>query len=172
MGLYSITGTVSAIGQSSFDNELHLYAYVVVTDQTGRRHMIDKVAVGNDVGSYLTIGLYGEFFFDSFFGNRSKLRCQLWGVKADAGSVIDRTNLRTMVTASNLIQGIFLLPFFGIGLFSLLRGLFQLFDAVTGRVDRQRFFNDPNDQTAPQALPGVSKFSMSLAPHIRASSQQ
>ena len=171
MGLYSITGTVSAIGQSNFDNDLYIYAYIAVTDQSGRRHMIDKVAVGNDVGSYLTPGLHGEFFFDSFFGNRSKIRCQLWGIKADAGSVIDRSNLRSVVTASNLLQGLLLLPLAGIGLISLVPGLFQLFDAVTGRVNRSRFFNDPNDQVAPTTLPGASKFSMSLAPHVRASSQ-
>jgi hypothetical protein len=52
-----------------------------------------------------------------------------------------------------------------------LPGLSQLFDAVSGRVDRQRFFNDPHGQTVPPPLSGTSKFSMSLAPHVRASSQ-
>jgi hypothetical protein len=62
MGLYAISGTISATGQYTFDNDIHVYACVEITDSSGARRMIDKVAVCNDANVHLAKGLSGEFF--------------------------------------------------------------------------------------------------------------
>ena len=36
MNLYEVKGTVTALGQNIFDNNVHVYAYVEVTDVDGR----------------------------------------------------------------------------------------------------------------------------------------
>jgi hypothetical protein len=53
MGLLNITGTVTAHGQSQFDNHLTIYAYLEITESSGRRIQIDRVAVCNDTAALL-----------------------------------------------------------------------------------------------------------------------
>ncbi len=37
MSLFSISGSVTAIGQSIFNNDLSIYAYIELTEVSGRR---------------------------------------------------------------------------------------------------------------------------------------
>lgn len=51
MNLFEVEGTLSALGQSTFNNDVTIYAYATITDAAGRRTMIEKVAVCNDIGA-------------------------------------------------------------------------------------------------------------------------
>ena len=59
MNLFEVEGTVTALGQNVFDNNVMIYAYIALTDTAGRRTMIEKVAVCNDIGSVLAVGQSG-----------------------------------------------------------------------------------------------------------------
>lgn len=144
MSLFQITGTLTAVGQSEFDDVTTLYAYLEITDEAGRRVTIEKVAVCNDVAPHLRIGGSGEFFVDRMSLN-SGIRCQLWGVKADGVAVVDRRDLRKRIAALRLIWGLVLTPFGGVGLLLLVPALWRL--ATLGSVDRNRMFygTDPDE---------------------------
>lgn len=140
MGLLSIKGTVTAIGQSQFDNNMAVYAYLEITEANGRRVMIDKVAVCNDTASVLQLGCVGEFYFDRMFIYGRRFFCQLWGIKGDDTVVIDRHHLRKMVAAHHVFVGLLMLPVGGFGLFWLLPALFSGLTMLSGRVNRRRMF--------------------------------
>ena len=148
MSLFNIRGTVTAVGQSQFDNNLTIFAYLEVTEMSGRRILIDKVAVCNDTSSLLQLGGTGEFFFDKMFIYGRKFHCQLWGIKADNMAVLDRNDLRKMVMAHHILYGLFLLPFFGVGLFCLLPALASLMTTLSGGVNRSRCFYGSNPSEA------------------------
>jgi hypothetical protein len=79
MGLLNLKGTITALGQSEFDNHTTIYAYLEITEASGRRILIDKVAVANDTAALLAMGSVGEFFFDQMFVYGRRYHCQLWG---------------------------------------------------------------------------------------------
>jgi len=56
MSLFSIKGAVTAIGQSQFNNAITIYAYLEITEPSGRRVKIDQVAVCNDVAAAFRLG--------------------------------------------------------------------------------------------------------------------
>lgn len=108
MGIFTITGTVVAIGQSMFDNRDTLYAFVEIVEPNGRRVLVQNVAVGNEVLAALNLGSKGEFFFDKILVvDGPGFVSQLWGVKAHEGLVaFDNANLRIHVVFKNLIVGL------------------------------------------------------------------
>lgn len=59
MNLFELEGTVTALGQCVFDNTGMIYAYITITDASGQRTMIEKVAVGNDIGAVLALDRAG-----------------------------------------------------------------------------------------------------------------
>ena len=113
MSLFSIKGTVTAIGQSQFDNALTIYAYLEITEASGRRVSIDKVAVCNDVAASLRLGQSSEFFVDRIFCYSQTCRCQLWGIKADGIATFDSIDIRKRVSFWQLVLGIMLTPVLG-----------------------------------------------------------
>lgn len=137
-------GTVTALGQSQFDNVVTIYAYIEITEASGRRIQIDKVAVANDAGTLLAMGSVGEFFFDKMFVYGRRYHYQLWGIKAENMVVMDRVDARKMVTIHHIIFGTLLLPIGGLGVFWLLPGLGHLVTMLSGRVHRDRFFFGSN----------------------------
>jgi hypothetical protein len=144
MGLFSISGTVSGIGQSIFNNDIAIYAYIEITEASGRRISVEKVAACNDAGAQLQLDVTGEFFFDKMLVFDTRFRCQLWGVKSDSAAVFDRRNLRTLFIGHNLIAGVVLLPLAGLGLLWLVPGLASLCAVVSGEVDRKALFYGSN----------------------------
>jgi len=144
MGLFSISGTVTAIGQSLFNNDIAVYAYIEITEASGRRVSVEKVAVFNDAASGLQLGGTGEFFFDKMTFFDARFRCQLWGVKSDATAVFDRRDLRKRFIGRSLVAGVVLLPVVGIGLLWLLPGVANLCAVLSGGVDRKRLFYGSN----------------------------
>jgi hypothetical protein len=90
MGLFAINGTITAIGQSQFTSELTVYAYIEITEASGRRVTVERVAACNEADAALQLGLSGEFFFDKIFLFWRTYRCQLWGVQSDGLTVFDR----------------------------------------------------------------------------------
>ncbi|MEA2913403.1 MAG: hypothetical protein QOJ15_5484, partial [Bradyrhizobium sp.] len=44
MSLFLVSGTVTAIGQSAFTNDLTIFAFPEVAEVSGRRVLIEKVA--------------------------------------------------------------------------------------------------------------------------------
>jgi hypothetical protein len=135
MSMFQIKGTVSAIGQSEFDNVVTLYAYLEITEGSGRRISIEKVAVCSDVAARLKLGVFGEFFVDRI-SRHSGIRCQLWGIKADGVAVLDSRDLRKRIAALQLIWGLVLTPFAGVGLLLVVPALFRL----AASEDRSRMF--------------------------------
>lgn len=148
MNLFEVEGTVTALGQCVFDNTGMIYAYITITDASGQRTMIEKVAVGNDIGAVLAIGQSGRFYVDRLFSGNNTYRCQLWGLKADGHAVIDRRDLRTTVAWWNIGYGILTVPVFGIGLLLIFSGIRLL----AGDTDRQKLFRG-GDNAFPTPLP-------------------
>lgn len=144
MGLFSISGTVTAVGQSVFNNDIAIYAYIEITEASGRRVSVEKVAVCNDAASELQLGGAGEFFFDKIAVFDARFRCQLWGAKTDTAAVFDRRDIRKVFIGHNLLAGIVLLPLFGLGLLWLVPGLASLFVVLSGEVDRKKLFYGSN----------------------------
>jgi hypothetical protein len=137
MTLFQINGTVTAIGQSEFDNVVTLYAYLEITEASGSRIAIEKVAVCSDVAARLRIGVSGEFFVDRM-SRHSGIRCQLWGIKTDGVAVLDSRDLRKRIAGLQLIWGLVLMPLAGIGLLLVVPALIRL--AASGSEDRRRMF--------------------------------
>ncbi|CEG09233.1 MAG: hypothetical protein J0G33_05555 [Afipia felis] len=144
MGLFNIAGTVTALGQSQFDNIHTVYAYIEITEPSGRRVQIDKVAVCNDTAALLAMETSGEFFFDKMFVYGRRYHCQLWGIKSDNMAVMDRTNVRIMVMWHHIILGLLLMPIGFLGSFWLFPGLGHLITILSGRVNRQERFYGSN----------------------------
>jgi hypothetical protein len=59
--LFAVKGSVTNLGQSEFNNDVENFAYVEITEPSGRRVMIEKVVVANDVGAIFAMGVTGEF---------------------------------------------------------------------------------------------------------------
>jgi hypothetical protein len=142
MSLFSISGTITAIGQSAFSNDLTIFAYLEITEASGRRVSVEKVAVCNDVVARLELGITGEFFVDRIFRFSQTFRCQLFGVKASGTTVLDRRDLRKRTIVAQLIFGLMLTPVFGIGLVLVVPNLLKALTLVT--VDRHTMFYGPD----------------------------
>lgn len=143
MGLFSNSGTVTAIGQSLFNSDLAIYAYVEITEASSRRVNVEKVAVCNEAATQLQLGSTGEFFFDKMYVHGGRFRCQLWGIKSESMAVFDRHDLRKLFIGHHILLGIVLLPIF-IGLLWLLPGLVSLWTEVSGDADRKALFFGSN----------------------------
>jgi hypothetical protein len=148
MSLLSITGTVTAVGQSQFDNNLTVYAYLEITESSGRRCLIEKVAVCNETNASVQPGSAGQFFFEKMFVYGRRFHCQMWGIKSNDLAVFDRHNLRTVVTTHHILFGLFLLPVGGLGAFWLLPGLASLMTMLRGGANRRALFYGSNPAEA------------------------
>jgi hypothetical protein len=142
MSLFSISGTVTALGQSAFTNDLTIFAYLEITEASGRRVSIEKVAVCNDVMARLELGAAGEFFVDRIFRFSQSFRCQLFGIKTDGVAVLDRRDLRKRTIVAQLILGLALTPVFGIGLLLVVPNLLKALTLFT--LDRHATFYGPD----------------------------
>lgn len=138
MNLFCVEGTVSAIGQFQFDNSLTVYAYIQITEKSGRRVTIDQIAVANDVSAILQLGCAGEFFIDRIYHASNNFRCQLWGVRTASEAVLDSNNIRLKIAFAQIWLGVMLTPVLGLGLVFVAMGLVQL--AESGSEKRRRMF--------------------------------
>lgn len=146
MSLFEIEGTITSIGQSEFDNDGTVYAYIEITDASGVRTLVEKVAVMNDVNSRLHLGLTGSFFVDRIF-QFSKVRCQLWGLKTAELAIMDRKNIRARMTTARFIMGIATLPFFGFGLLWIANAIWHL--VLLSANDRTKMFGNSYSMASP-----------------------
>jgi|tagenome__1003787_1003787.scaffolds.fasta_scaffold18975417_1 hypothetical protein len=135
--LFAVKGSVTNIGQSLYNNNAELFAYIEITEPSGRRVMIEKIAVSNDVGAALAMGVTGEFFVDRIFRS-GELRCQIWGIKTHDREILDRKNLRLQVSFVQLLHGLLTIPVLGLGLLIAVPALVRLFGCVGE--PRQRMF--------------------------------
>jgi hypothetical protein len=142
MSLFSISGTVTAIGQSEFTNDLTIFAYLEIAKASGCRVSIEKVAVCNDVVARLQLGATGEFFVDRIFRFSQTFRCQLFGIKTGGVAVLDRRDLRKRTIVAQLILGLALTPVFGIGLVLVVPNLVKALTLFT--LDRRAMFDGPD----------------------------
>jgi hypothetical protein len=142
MSLSAISGTVTAVGHSVFTNDLTIFAYLEITEASGGRVSIEKVAVCNDVMARLELGTAGEFFVDRIFRFSQSFRCQLFGIKADGVAVLDRRDLRKRTIVAQLILGLALTPLFGIGLVLVIPNLVKAVTLFT--LDRRATFCGPD----------------------------
>jgi hypothetical protein len=142
MSLSAISGTVTAVGQSVFSNDLTIFAYLEITEASGRRVSIEKVALCNDVMARLELGATGEFFVDRIFRFSQTFRCQLFGIKTDGVAVLDRRDLRKRTIVAQLILGLALTPLFGIGLVLVIPNLLKTLTLFT--LDRRAMFYGPD----------------------------
>ncbi|MDH2399829.1 hypothetical protein QCM77_07700 [Bradyrhizobium sp. SSUT18] len=142
MNLFELEGTVTALGQSLFDNDVAVYAYIEISDLEGGRTMIEKVALCNDVAAVFGVGCSGSFYVDRLFRASGPLRRQLFGIRTDRVAVLDRLDLRQRTGWVKVGLGILTLPVIGIGLLLLLPGIHLLM--LSARHDRRRFFYGAN----------------------------
>jgi hypothetical protein len=75
--LFAVKGSVTTIGHSEYNNNAQNFAYIEITEPSGRRVMIEKVVVSNHIGAIFAMGVTGEFFVDRVFQS-GQVRCQLW----------------------------------------------------------------------------------------------
>lgn len=146
MSLFAVTGTVTSIGQSTFNDSERLYAYIEITESSGRRVMIEKMVVLNDVAVIFQLGLVGEFFVD-LFSKSGKTRCQLWGIKTDDREIFDRKNSRLQWGSAQLFFGLLTIPLFGLGLLLVIPGLVQLLSSTPSQ--RREMFYGAEARGAP-----------------------
>jgi hypothetical protein len=147
VNLFELEGTLTALGQSFFDNNVMIYAYIVITDASGKRTMIEKVAVCNDIGAVLELGQNGRFYVDRLFNNYNTIRCQLWGLRTDELAVVDQNNLRSQAGFHKIVYGILTTPIFGIGLIILFSGINLL--ALNFRYNRHEMFRGREGRLPP-----------------------
>jgi hypothetical protein len=136
--LFAVKGSVTNIGQSEFNNNAQNFAYVEISEPSGRRVMIEKVVVSNDVGAIFEMGVTGEFFVDRVFRS-GPIRCQLWGIKTHNRAILDRKNMRLQVSLVQLMWGLITIPVLGLGLLLAIPALVRLFGCVGG--PRRQMFN-------------------------------
>ena len=140
MGLFFLNGTISRLGQSEFNNDITIYAFIEIVDAAGARTLLKKVAVAVDVEAAIDQGVTGQFYFDEVFVFGRRYLSQFWGVRTATHSVIDGTNFRKMLAVANLFQGVLLTPLFGYGLPCLIAGIGQAWSLIDGSADRDGFF--------------------------------
>jgi hypothetical protein len=138
VSLFAVNGVVTSIGQSEFNSTEQVYAYIEITEPSGRRVMIEKVVVLNDVGAIFGLDLTGEFFVDRIF-HSGKVRCQLWGIKTHDREILDRRNARLQWASAQLFLGLITTPLFGFGLLFIIPALVRLF-TCTPRQRQQMFY--------------------------------
>lgn len=135
--LFSVKGAVTNVGQSKYNNNAEVFAYVEVTEPSGRRVMIEKIVISNDVGSVFEAGIAGEFFVDRVFRS-GEVRCQLWGIKTHDREILDRKNFRLHASTAQLLYGIITIPVLGLGFILAVPALIRLLGCVNG--PRRRMF--------------------------------
>ena len=151
MGLYSLSGTITRLGQSEFNNDGTIYAFIEITDTDGLRTLLKKIAVGVDVEAAIGQGVVGQFYFDEVFVFGRRYLSQFWGVKTATHNVVDGTHFRKILAIANLLQGVLLTPFFGYGLPCLIAGIGQAWSLIDGSADRDAFFRGDLVQSKPEA---------------------
>lgn len=139
MGVFTLTGTIVSIGQSMFDLRGTGYAFIEIVEPSGRRVMVQKVAVGNQVLSAVNLGCKGEFFFDKVFVSFGCVS-QLWGVKTQDGLVaFEDSNIRRYPVVMNLCFG-FIGSLLVVGIPFLVLGLLQWIGLILRAGQRKRLF--------------------------------
>ncbi len=147
--LFSVKGTVTTVGQSLFDNNGEIFAYIEVTESSGRRVMIEKVAIHNDIRMIFQMGLTGEFFVDRIFRS-GQVRCQLWGIKTGDREIFDRKNLRLYSGLSHLMYGLVIIPIFGLGLILVIPAALRLCRCIGAPRRRMFYGSGVSRMRAPQ----------------------
>jgi hypothetical protein len=150
--LFAVSGSVTTIGQSEYNNNAQKFAYIEITEPSGRRVMIEKVVVSNDTGAIFAMGVTGKFFVDRVFRS-GDLRCQLWGIKTHDREILDRKNLRLQVSLVQLMYGLVTIPVFGLGLLLAIPALVRLFGCIGE--PRQRMFYGSGVSHAPTSAEQV-----------------
>lgn len=140
MGLFKVSGTIVAIGQSEFNNKGTLYAFLEILEPSGRRVIVRNVGVLNQVASSIAPGTNGEFFFDKFFVYGRPLVSQLWGAKTVDGLVTFDNDMRKQTMAFSFLIGTLTIPLLGIGLLFIALGLLQLLFVILKAGARKRLF--------------------------------
>lgn len=145
MSLLTIEGTVTALGNSTFDNNCTHYSFIEIAEKSGRTVRVENAAVRHKVQSAVSLGVAGTFYFDrvlSPFGGRLR---QLYAVRTHSGfSAYDGVSLRVATIALGLQYGI--LTFWTvIGLVPLAISLCQILKAALTMGARHREFygDDP-----------------------------
>lgn len=156
MGLYLLRGTISQLGQCEFNNDLVIYAYIEIIDETGARTLVKKVAIAVDVQAVIEPGTHGAFFIDDVFVPGRNILCQLWGVSTEDREVIDHVNLRNILATANMFRGIIFTPVLGIGLPHLVAGIGQTWSLLNGTANRHRFFRRAANGEIIAGKPGLS----------------
>jgi len=144
MGLFKVSGTIVAIGQSEFNNKGTLYAFVEIVEPSGRRVIVRNVGVLNQVASSIALGAGGEFYFDKFFVFGRPFVSQLWGVKTADGLVTFDNDMRKHTMAFSFLIGVLTLPALGLGLLFIAVGLLQLLFVILMTGARKRMFYGTN----------------------------
>lgn len=140
MGLFKVSGTIVAIGQSEFDNRGTLYAFLEIVEPSGRRVIVRSVGVLNQVASSVVLGTKGQFFFDKFFVFGRPFVSQLWGVKTDDGLVTFDNDLRKQAMMFSFWIGMLTILALGIGFLFIAVGLLQLLLVILMTGARKRMF--------------------------------
>lgn len=140
MGLFRVSGTIVAIGQSEFNNKGTLYAFIEILEPNGRRVIVCNVGMLNQVASSITLGTNGEFFFDKFFVYGRPFVSQLWGVKSAAGLVSFDNDMRKHAMGLSFLVGALTIPLLGVGFLFIALGLLQLLFVIIRAGARKRMF--------------------------------
>lgn len=144
MGLFKVSGTIVAIGQSEFNNRGTLYAFIEILEPSGRRVIVRNVGLLNQVASSITLGTNGEFYFDKFFVYGRPFVSQLWGVKTADGLVAFDNDMRKHAMGLSFLIGTLAIPLLGVGFLFIALGLLQLLFVILRAGARKPMFYGNN----------------------------
>jgi hypothetical protein len=145
MSLLTIEGTITALGNSTFDNNCTHYSFIEIAEKSGRTVRVENAAVRHKVQSAVSLGIAGTFYFDRMLSPFAGRLRQLYGARTCSGfSAYDGVSLRVATIAVGLKYGI--LTFWTvIGMIPLIVALCQILKAVltTGARRREFYGADP-----------------------------
>jgi hypothetical protein len=143
VGLFSIRGQITAVGQSNIWHDGKVYQWIEIEDTTGQRINVSKVVVQNEVMSLACQGATGEFFFEKM-NSRAK---RMFGIKWNSGEVaFDAKNVRSRIGLLYILYGFPLLLLWGIGLLVMAYGLYLVFSPNDS--ERKMMFYGTDQQEA------------------------
>src|SRR5258708_1938223 len=78
MALFCERGTISRLGQSEFNNDFCIYAFIEISTPEGERRLLKKIIVFSDMHAAMDVGMEGQFFFDDVFVHGRRYLAQFW----------------------------------------------------------------------------------------------
>ena len=145
MSLFSVRGTVSGVGASTFNIFGGRFAFVEFQEESGRLVRVENVSAFADVQPAIEVGAEGEFFFDRILFSSINPTRQLYAARAGGRSIYCDKSLRDNSIGCGIVFGLPLLLVFGLGLIPISIAVCQVVKSLMmfGKRHKAFYGNDP-----------------------------